>query len=78
VVEPVREGDRSSSGGVLFVLCGTDAMATPYESEVLVFDGGDRLLAAAAVYWIGTRIALAPSGQTGMAEEPISGRSRCG
>jgi len=78
VVEPVREGDRSSSGGVLFVLCGTDAMATPYESEVLVFDGGDRLFAAAAVYWIGTRIAHAPSGQTGMAEQPISGGSRCG
>jgi hypothetical protein len=79
--EPVRGGDGSwSSGGVLFVLCGTDGLGGPYESEVLVFDDAGRgLLATAAVYWVGTKIGFPASGEDGVTigVEPDPEPSRC-
>ena len=77
VQEPARDGDGWRSGGVLFVLCGTDATGTPYESEVLVFDDGDRLLAGAAVYWIGTRVSFASSDGAVTPGERVPGGTRC-
>ena len=73
----VAEGDASTSGGVLFVLCGTDGHRAPYESEVLVFDAGDRLLATAAVYWTGMRIGFAADAGKGVVvgePNPVPGR----
>ena len=78
VVQPVREGDGWRSGGVLFVLCGTDATASPYESEVLVFDDGEQLLATAAVYWVGTRVSFARSGEAVTPRGPNASVTRCG
>jgi len=77
VREPTREGQGWLSGGVLFVLCGADGLGDPYESEVLVFDDGERLLATAAVYWKGTRVSFAPPGDDFVVEEPAGGPSRC-
>jgi hypothetical protein len=76
----VHEPTQSGSGGVLFVLCGEDAMGTPFESEVLVFDAGDQLLAAAAVFWKGTGIVF--TGDDGFVDvggvpEPDEGPARC-
>ena len=66
-------GEVSSAGGVLFVLCGVDGLGEAYESEVLVFDAGSRLLATAAVYWTGTQVSSGlPAVTTGE-----GGRSRC-
>jgi hypothetical protein len=73
-----QQGDAgaSTSGGVLFVLCGTDGLGDPYESEVLVFDDGTRLLAGAAVFWLGTRVGFAPP-TGGVVTEPAIAGSRC-
>jgi hypothetical protein len=77
--EPVEQGGGWTSGGVLFVLCGVDAAGDAYESEVLVFDDdGRRLLAAAAVYWRGTRIGFSSGGDgVHVGGEPTPGPSRC-
>jgi hypothetical protein len=80
VHEPVGAGDQWTSGGVLFVLCGTDGLGDAYESEVLVIDGGDgRLIATAAVYWTGTGIEFTVPGQDGVTVgvEPSAQPSRC-
>jgi hypothetical protein len=77
VIEPTVRGEAWSSGGVLFVLCGVDGLGDPYESEVLVFDDGARLIATAAVYWVGTRVAFAPPGETVTVGEPTPGAPRC-
>jgi hypothetical protein len=67
VHEPIGDGDSWTSGGVLFVLCGTDGLGDPYESEVLVFDGGaGSLLAAAAVYWKGTTVGITMPAEDGV------------
>jgi hypothetical protein len=75
----VHQPTETESGSVLFVLCGEDATGQPYESEVLVFDGGDGLLAAAAVFWIGTGITFA--GGDGLVDvgvpEPLEKPDRC-
>ena len=78
VHEPIERGDGWTSGGVLFVLCGIDAAGDPYESEVLVFDDGERLLAGAAVYWRGTGIAFSDGGGgVHIGVEPTPGPDRC-
>ena len=80
VHEPIRNGESWTSGGVLFVLCGTDGLGDAYESEVLVLnDGGRQLLATAAVYWVGTRIGFATAGEDGVnvGAEPDPEPSRC-
>ena len=79
VHQPVVSGDARTSGGVLFVLCGRDAQGAPYESEVLVFDDAGRgLLAAAAVYWIGTEVSFpAPREGVTVGTEPPAGAPRC-
>jgi len=76
VHHPIQDGDSWSSGGVLFVLCGLDGLGEPYESEVLVFNDGTKLLATAAVYWVGTSVGLAPPGG-GPISESIPGEPRC-
>ena len=76
VHDPQRDGETWTSGGVLFVLCGVDGLGDPYESEVLVFDDGDRLLAGAAVYWKGTAISFASPG-IGVVGEPSPGERQC-
>jgi len=78
VHEPMGSGDSWTSGGVLFRLCGTDAFGKPYESEVLVFDDGTRLLATAAVFWTGTRVGVAAPGNSVTAGGPPSDEARCG
>ena len=80
VHEPIGNGGSWTSGGVLFVLCGTDGLGDAYESEVLVFDdAGRQLLATAAVYWVGTRVGLAAPGEDGVTVgvEPDPEPSRC-
>jgi hypothetical protein len=80
VHQPTGGGGSWTSGGVLFVLCGIDGLGDPYESEVLVFDGGDgRLIAGAAVYWTGTGILFAEPAQGGVTVggEPSARPSRC-
>jgi hypothetical protein len=76
VHQPVLDGGSGTSGGVKFVLCGIDAADTPFESEVLVFDGGDRLLAGAAVWWLGTRVSFAPPGEA-VTGESTTAEKRC-
>jgi hypothetical protein len=80
---PPRIGDVTvvppagqSVGGVLIVLCGADAAGDPDESQVLVFDDGAKLLAGAAVYWKGTSVSFAPSGDA-TTGQPAEGPSRC-
>ena len=63
VHQPIFDADGGTSGGVRFVLCGVDAAGAPFESEVLVFDAGDRLLAGAAVWWLGKRVSFAAPGE---------------
>lgn len=77
VYRPVGDADAWTSGGVTFVLCGADAAGDPYESEVLVFDDGERLLAAGAVFWTGTGVSFAPPGEHVTVAEPASRPSRC-
>jgi hypothetical protein len=62
---------------VLFALCGLDAAGEPYESEVLVFDSGDRLLATAAVFWTGTSVGFSGDGGDGVVGEPDPEPARC-
>lgn len=77
VHHPVGDEEEWTSGGVLFVLCGTDAAGESYESEVLVFDAGDRLLATAAVFWIGTRVVMTAPGQPVDVGGPSPAATRC-
>ena len=77
VLEPIGNADGWSSGGVRFTLCGTDGAGNPYESQVLVFDDGERLLAAAAVYWTGTGVSFAPPGNGVPKAEPSDAPSQC-
>ena len=71
-------GGAWGGGGVLFVLCGVDGEDQPYESDVLVFDAGERLLATASVFWIGTSVSFLGPGAAGAAVgEPDPGPARC-
>ena len=70
VITGSSAGGVSSASGVLFVLCGVDGQGRPYESEVLVFDEGSRLLATAAVYWTGMRVGVGRPPTTVGAEGP--------
>ncbi len=74
--QPINDAEGGTSGGVKFVLCGVDAAGAPFESEVLIFDTGDRLLAGAAVWWLGTSVSFAPSGEA-VTGEPTPGEGRC-
>jgi hypothetical protein len=76
VHQPQGDADASTSGGVLFVLCGTDGLGDAFESEVLIFDGGTRLLAGAAVYWLGTGVGFAPP-HGEVVTEQTPAESRC-
>lgn len=51
-----RSGDQLSAGGVVFVLCGTNAFGDRYDSEMLVFHDGGGLRALNPIYWGPTRI----------------------
>jgi hypothetical protein len=76
VHQPRLDPDGWNEGGVLFVLCGTDASGTRYESEVLVIDAGPQLLTAATVFWKATCVSFAPPGNA-VAGEPDPGPARC-
>lgn len=77
VYEPEPAGNGFTGGGVLFVLCGTDAAGDPFESELLVSRNLDgTLFAIPAVWWTGTRVIVgADSADVG--GEPSPGPSRC-
>ena len=60
---------QQSLGGIVFVLCGIDGRGEPYDSEMLVFNDGDGLLAINPIYWSRTRIASSPQTET---FEPVS------
>jgi hypothetical protein len=62
---------------VLIALRGLDAAREPYESEVLVFDSGERLLAAAAVFWTSTSVGFSGAGGDGVVGEPHPEPARC-
>jgi hypothetical protein len=63
------EGQRSF-GGVVLVLCGIDGHGEHYDSEMLVFHGGNGLRAINPIYWGRTRIAATPNSEEPF--EPIS------
>ena len=80
VHQPERLDAGSSSGGVLFVLCGTDAAGSPFESEVFVSRNSDgSLFAISAVWWTGTGVTISgESDGVTVGVEPIPGSGRCG
>lgn len=49
-------GDQTHLGGIVFVLCGVDANGAHYDSEMLIFHGGNGLQVINPVYWSTTRI----------------------
>jgi hypothetical protein len=49
-------GDQMHLGGVVLILCGIDADGEHYDSEMLVFHGGNGLEIINPVYWGTTRI----------------------
>lgn len=56
VLPTSQSGDQVSVGGLVLVMCGTDAAGKEYRSEMLVFRDGARLRAINPVYWGGGRI----------------------
>jgi hypothetical protein len=56
IMPTTRSGDQLSPGGVVFVLCGTNAFGDHYDSEMLVFHDGGGLRALNPIYWGPTRI----------------------
>jgi hypothetical protein len=44
-------------GGRILELCGVDGLGERYDSEILVFREGDRIIGKEPVFWIGLRIA---------------------
>lgn len=61
VIVPSRLPDGTwIVGGRVLELCGRDGRDQPYQSEMLVFLDGDRLISTATVFWIGLRIASGP------------------
>jgi hypothetical protein len=58
-------GGGWEAAGRVLMLCGRDGIDRPYYSELLVFQDGDRLIAADPLYWTGTTVATNPiSGRT--------------
>ncbi len=63
VVSTTSSSDQASLGGLVLVMCGTDALGSRYESEMLVFRDRDMTLRAInPVYWGGYGIGT--GGQT--------------
>lgn len=72
LIPDTTSGDLRSLGGIVLVLCGSDAHGEPYESEMLVFRERDRLRAINPVYWAGIGIAA-----VGEPVTSIASPSRC-
>ena len=49
-------GDQMHMGGIVLILCGIDANGDHYDSEMLVFHGGNGLEVINPIYWGRTRI----------------------
>lgn len=77
VHQPIVRDESWTSGGVLFTLCGIDGLGDGYESEVLVFNGGTRLMATAAVYWTGTQVHIAAPGEAVTVGGEAEAEQRC-
>ncbi|HEX2765890.1 MAG TPA: hypothetical protein VHR55_04540 [Candidatus Limnocylindria bacterium] len=77
VYPPESAGNGFTGGGVLFVLCGTDAAGAPFESELLVSRNLDgTLFAVPAVWWTGTRV-IVGADPADVGGEPAPDQGRC-
>jgi hypothetical protein len=72
IMPTTRSGDQLSPGGVVFVLCGTDAFGEHYDSEMLVFHDGGGLRALNPIYWGPTRIGDSANPVTAETFPPVS------
>jgi hypothetical protein len=78
VYQPVQHANGYSSGGVLFVVCGSDAEGREFESEVFISQNADgSLFATAPVWWTGTRVAIDDPAAGGPTTGRGPERSRC-
>jgi hypothetical protein len=56
IIPTTTSGDQRNLGGVVLILCGIDANGEHYDSEMLVFHGGNGLELINPIYWGTTRI----------------------
>jgi hypothetical protein len=68
-IQPTRDADRTTVGGLVLVMCGRDAAGQPYNSEMLVFRDGSQLRAINPIYWGNGTIA---DGDLTLASPPIA------
>ena len=71
-IPTTRDGDQLSPGGIVLVLCGTNALGDHYDSEMLVFHDGGGIRVLNPIYWGRTRVGDSSNPVTQETFAPVS------